>query len=59
MGFMGQLDLEALFAIARTGAQPLQFLLRLGMTFLNLGRDIHLLMQTLLGLLDAQRRHFL
>lgn len=56
---MGQLDLEALFAIARTGAQPLQFLLRLGMTFLNLGRDIHLLMQTLLGLLDAQRRHFL
>jgi hypothetical protein len=53
VGFIGQLDLKTLFAVACSCAQALQLFLRLGVAFFNLRRDIHLLMQTLLGFLNA------
>ena len=51
---VGQLDLEALLAVAGARAQTLQLFLRLGVALLDLRRDVHLLVQALLGLLDAQ-----
>ncbi len=54
MRLVGQLDFETLLAVARPGPQALQLFLGLGMAFLDLRRDVHLLAQALVGLGDAQ-----
>ena len=59
MRLVGQLDFEALLAVGRTRAQALQLLLRLGVTLLDLRRDVHLLVQALPGLVNAEAGDFL
>ena len=56
---VGLLDFQLLLAVGRARLQPLQFFQGLRMIFLDLWRQVHLRMQALLGLLDAQAGDFL
>lgn len=51
---VGQLDFQLLLAVGRPRPQTLQFFLRLGVILLDLRRDVHLLLQALIGFRDAQ-----